>query len=169
MSDFDFRKMAADAKAAMAERNSEMDSAPKKAKAEREHYVNLAAKPLIEGVMPLLEKASQDFAEEGILSSITTDFESDRHAERDPSVKFQCKGPPNADEGSLFEARPVFFTSNGSRIRLGVGDHRFSRHADRKIAEDKVGNHAALVRIGLERAIEFYMEEYEKHRPKICR
>lgn len=169
MSGFDFRKMAADAKAAMEERKSEMESAPKKAQAEREQYVSVAAKPLLEGVLPLLEKASKDFAEEGILSSITTDFESDRHAERDPTVKFQCKGPPGADGAWLFEARPVFFTSNGSRVRLGVGDHRYSRHADRTIAEDKVGNHAALVRIGLERAIEFYMEEYEKNRSKIRR
>jgi len=166
MSGFDFRKMAADAKAAMEERKGERESAPNKVKAERESYVTFAAKPLIDGILPLLEKASKDFAEEGIHSNIVTVFGSDGHAEQDPMVKFQCKGPPGADGSALFEARPIFFTSNGNRIRLGVGDHRFSRNADRIIAEDKTGNIESLVRIGLERSIEFYMEEFEKNRPK---
>lgn len=166
MSGFDFRKMAADAKAAMEERKGERESAPNKVKAERESYVSLAAKPLIEGILPLLEKASKEFAEEGIHSSIITVFGSEGHAEQDPMVKFQCKGPPQEGDVATLEARPIFFTSNGSRIRLGVGDHRFSRNADRIIAEDKTGNIEALVRIGLERAIEFYMEECEKNRSK---
>jgi hypothetical protein len=166
MSGFDFRKMAADAKAAMEERKGERQPAPNKVKAERENYVSLAAKPLIDGILPQLEKASKDFAEEEIHSSITTVLGSEGHAEQDPMVKFQCKGPPGRDGGAVFEARPIFFTSNGSRIRLGVGDHRFSRKADRIIAEDRTGNIESLVRIGLERAIEFYMEEFEKHQAK---
>lgn len=169
MSGFDFRKMAADAKAAMAERQSERESAPKKAQAEREQFVSIAAKPLKDGVLPLLEKASKDFQDEGIFSSITADFHGDGKSERDPLLKFQCKGPPAHPDGHQFEARAIFFTSNGSRIRLGVGDHKFSRYADRVIAEDKAENFASLVRIGLERAIDFYMEEYEKVRPPKAR
>lgn len=167
MSGFDFRKMAADAKAAMEERKGELEPVPKKAQAEREHYASLAAKPLLDGILPLLEKASKDFSDEGIISTITTDFEADRNADRDPQIKFQCKGPRRESDGWQFEARAVFFTSNGSRVRLGVGDHGFSRKPDRIIAEDKNGNVEGLVRIGLERAIEFYMEEYEKNRSKI--
>lgn len=167
MPEFDFRKMAADAKAAMEGRKSETESAASKAKAEREIYISKAVKPLLEGVLPLLEKASKDFADEGILSAITTDFEPGDKSERDPMVKFQCKGPKRESDGWQFEARAIFFTSNGTRMRLGVGDHRYSRNADRIIAEEHVDNFAALVRIGLERAIDFYMEEYEKNRSKI--
>lgn len=167
MSGFDFRKMAADAKAAMAERDTETKSAAVKAKASREQYANIAVRPLREGVLPLLEKASKDFAEEGILSVIATEFDSARNSERDPYVKFQCKGPKRARDGWQFDARAIFFLSNGSRIRLGVADHPFSKKVDRIIAEDKTDNFAALVRIGLERAIEFYMEEYEKNRSQL--
>lgn len=166
MSEFDFRKMAADAKAAMEERKGELEPVPKKAQAERENYITFASKPLVEGILPLLQKASKDFADEGIQSVITTDFEADRNADRDPQVKFQCKGPQQNGEARPVEARAIFFTSNGSRVRLGVGDHGFSRKPDRIIAEDKTGNVEALVRIGLERAIEFYMEVHEKNRPK---
>ena len=168
MSD-DYRKMAADAKAALKEREVQLKSETQIARDKRKEYVEKAASPLRDGVLPALQKAVEGFKAEGIDAKIESELDVTSYASRDPVVKFQCLGPRRVSDGWQFEARPIFFSSDGDRMKLGVGNYGFSRDSDNTIAEENVNNYNELVRIGLGKALEFYREGYEQNQNALGR
>jgi hypothetical protein len=160
----EYQKMAADAKAALNKRTADQESERQAVSDERKKYVAKAASPLREDVLPALNKAAVEFKNEDIDSKIESDLDVESYVSRDPLVKFQCLGPRRRKDGWQFEARPIFISSDGYRMKLGTGKHGFSREADQIIAEENVDNYGELVRIGLETALKFYTEAYEENR-----
>jgi hypothetical protein len=160
----DYQKLAAEAKAAHVKRQAEETAKREESRRARAAYVDRAASVLETSVLPKLKEAVAAFEREGIDSRITTLFDVKDYTDRNPSVKFQCLGPKRASDGWQFESPPIFFSSNGKSVMVGISKHNFSRDADEWTGTAPAENCGDLIDEGIKKAIAEYYSALESNR-----
>lgn len=129
---------------------------------ERLHRTQAGIKQLDAGIVPLLENAKQAFEKEGIPCVIRSDYDVVNYINRLPSVIFQCVGPKKKNRsGGESEPKsvPVFVSSDGDQVEVGLGDSHFARYPKKTLARAGVGEIEESIAKALETAVSSYFSE----------
>ena len=157
----DFRKLAADAKAAHEQREAEKEAESKRRTEERAKYVKRAVSALEKNVIPLLEKAKAELNAEGIESIINTKFDVGG-SRRDPYVKFQCVTPRRPSDHRLLESPPIFVSSNGESVTAGFAELSFQDEPEREIGTAPAQGCDELMETAIQKSLDLYYRELER-------
>lgn len=161
----DFEKMAAQARAAHAARVAAQDA---KSSAEREaksKWVDAASAFLDSLVLPTLERAKTELNKSGISSQIEKQYDVKMYtAPIKPKLVFKCLGPPRTSDGWRFVVPPIFFSSDGETIEAGIAENSLDREPKKSIGKAHATDIEALISRAVEKEIEAYYVELEKHR-----
>lgn len=161
----DFRKLAADARAA-----HDADAAAKEAalQAERQarHVEVERQKALLEThIIPRLEKAGQELKAEGIELWVERKYDVEQFlASVAPTLKLTCKGPKRSNDGWQWETPAVIFEPQGERINLIGHDSTYvSMGGGRTLISEDAINADPVVELAITRLVEQYFAELKKH------
>lgn len=129
----------------------------------RSMAVDAAVAALEEDVLPLLERARADFAEEGIETKIEREFDVKRRAASvNPCVSFRCLGPRRASDGYQPSAPAIFLSSDGKVIYASAENVAFDNRPHEELGTARRGESAALVARAVERAVDVYFKEMDQ-------
>ena len=112
----DFGKLADDAKAKQDALAADDAGAATQRRAARAAAVDKAVAALADHVVPLLEKARQDFAARGIESKVVTEYDVKNFTSRNPSLSFRCLSSPRPSDRYKLESAAAIFSSDGESI-----------------------------------------------------
>lgn len=132
---------------------------------EREEHLRRAeagVEQLKTKIAPLLESAKQAFEEQGIPCTISNDYDVTNYVNKLPSVMFQCVGPKKKNRhGGESEPKsiPVFVSSDGDQVEIGLGKNHFSIRPDNTLAKVDAGDADASIEEAVKAAVSSYFSE----------
>ena len=152
----DFRELAAKARAEHERKLKEREVKAETDRTARSAEVDVAIAVLERHVVPLLERAKDDFHAEGVEARILKNFDVKKYAKIDPSLKFQCLGPARKSDGYRFEAPAAFFRSDGHTITVEWGEPATN------LGSAKPGDSEPLVIEAIKKALASYIAELDR-------
>ena len=155
----DFKKIAAEAKAAHEARELEKTRKFTEEEEAKARVVRAGNERLQADVLPILETAKKDFGAEGLDSKITPDVYYDK-----ASLIFQIISPPRRKDRYRLESEPVIFQSDGTAISVGIGEHSFDRTPKRQLGNSPPGDLNAITEKALRELISLYLSRWESVR-----
>ena len=90
------------------------------------------------------------------------DYDVMHYVSRLPSVMFQCVGPKKRNRyGGESDPKsiPVFVSSDGDQIKVGLGDSQFARYPKETLARASVAEIEEFIAKALETAVTSYFSE----------
>ncbi len=87
----------------------------------RSKVIEASIQELTTFVLPVLERAKAQFAQNGIETEITTHFDV-KDPDKTPSISFRCTAPRRISDGWLFETNSVVVNAHGEALHITVSD-----------------------------------------------
>jgi hypothetical protein len=154
----DLRKLAADAKAAHEKKQQDQRKEAQDRQAARDKAVAGGIKLLDSEVHPVLIEAVDAFSETGVVAKIEKLYDvASSYVE--PSIKFWCESRPRRDDGYRYQSLPLFVSSDGAEIKVGLGSFHSDRFPKDSLGTVKPGLARDLIVSGTKRVIEAYYRE----------
>jgi Flp pilus assembly CpaE family ATPase len=158
----DFRKIASTARSNHELETNKAIEAARVREQRLKEEVDEAASMLKQFVQPLLTKAVEDLAAEGILLEIAENFHPRGYPHEVPSISAVCRGPARKSDGHRFNADTILFEARGQQIEVkNAGSILRSRHKTAIGSGDKV-NVAGLVEKAVTIAVASYFKELDE-------